>query len=395
METYDALNVVRQLRQTLATDKLSLGFLLGAGASCSVRVPDGVSGTRPLIPDVKQLTAAIASQLRASPEHSASFETLHQGLLDDGKADPNIEVYLSRVRALSDVAGKSQARGLSEKALTDLDHAICSAVSSAVDCRLPSRTSPFHDLATFIGRHRTTKVELFTTNYDLLIEQALEESEVPFFDGFCGSERPFFDAHAIEADDLPARWVRLWKLHGSINWRLNGKLVCRTRDVAAGSELLIHPSHRKYDDSRRMPYLVMLDRLRAFLRPRDRPVCLFTIGYSFSDDHLNEVIADGVERNPRAVCIALLRSPLAKYAGARYLFTRHNNLTVYAKDRGVIGTHEYDWIVRPTADSAPLKGVFSFSAGPNDDPVPGSLELGDFQSLGTFLSTFPPVATGN
>lgn len=71
---------------------------------------------------------------------------------------------------------------------------------------------------------------------------------------------------------IPARWTRLWKLHGSINWEkneetVNGNKVTRvvrvTREAAAG-KVMIFPSHLKFEQSRRMPYLAMLDRLRAF-----------------------------------------------------------------------------------------------------------------------------------
>ena len=41
----------------------------------------------------------------------------------------------------------------------------------------------------------------------------------PHFDGFVGSREPFFDIASIEQDEIPRRWARLWKLHGSINWQ--------------------------------------------------------------------------------------------------------------------------------------------------------------------------------
>ncbi len=34
-------------------------------------------------------------------------------------------------------------------------------------------------------------IELFTTNYDLLLEEALEDEEIPYFDGFVGSKKSF------------------------------------------------------------------------------------------------------------------------------------------------------------------------------------------------------------
>ncbi len=66
-------------------------------------------------------------------------------------------------------------------------------------------------------------MEIFTTNYDLLFEQALERTRVPFFDGFSGASEPFFDPSSVASNDLPARWTRLWKLHGSLGWAANAR----------------------------------------------------------------------------------------------------------------------------------------------------------------------------
>lgn len=75
---------------------------------------------------------------------------------------------------------------------------------------------------------RYSPIEIFTTNYDLLIELALEYKRIPYFDGFVGSINPFLIPECIEAGNIkndqssykPYSWIRLWKLHGSINWFL-------------------------------------------------------------------------------------------------------------------------------------------------------------------------------
>ena len=36
-----------------------------------------------------------------------------------------------------------------------------------------------------------------TTNYDLLFEQALERTRIPFFDGFSGASEAFFDPSSL------------------------------------------------------------------------------------------------------------------------------------------------------------------------------------------------------
>ena len=88
-----------------------------------------------------------------------------------------------------------------------------------------------------------------------------------YFDGFIGARKAFFDLGAVEDEDLlPPRWTRLWKIHGSLNWRLENETdVVRTDEKTDKQSYLIYPSHLKYDQSRKMPYLAMLDRLKAFL----------------------------------------------------------------------------------------------------------------------------------
>ena len=63
--------------------------------------------------------------------------------------------------------------------------------------------------------------EIYTTNYDMLFEMALEANYTPYFDGFTGSYEPFFSPESIETfpreEDFTSRWIRLWKIHGSLN----------------------------------------------------------------------------------------------------------------------------------------------------------------------------------
>ena len=197
-----------------------------------------------------------------------------------GIAVPTIEHVLSHIRTLSSLcAEKGTIDGFLEETLVELDQAICHKVKEVVNQTLPSSGTPYHALASWIQAiSRDKPVEIFTTNYDLLLEQALEEQRVPYFDGFVGSDSAFLDLESMAEDDLPARWARLWKIHGSINWWMTeGEKIRRCRDNVKGEQLLIYPSHLKYDQSRQMPYYAMLDRLRAFLRS-DQCV-LITCGY--------------------------------------------------------------------------------------------------------------------
>ena len=233
---------------------------------------------------------------------------------------------------------------------------------------------------------RDFPVEVFTTNYDLLMEQALERLRVPYFDGFVGSHRTFFDVSSMDEDRFPARWARVWKLHGSINWRQSkdDQVVTRGESFSPGEERrLIHPSHLKYEESRRMPYLAMIDRLRAFFR--HSPVVLVTCGFSFSDQHLNEVIQQGLEGNATAICFALLHGKLEVYGEAIQLATVRPNLNLLASEAAIVGRRRGSWSAS-TDEAASNVEKTGAGAALLEGPPPPRFLLGDFARFGQFLT---------
>jgi hypothetical protein len=163
----------------------------------------------PLIPDVAGMTRALSDRLRASALKTP-FERLEAILDEDGRFDPNLEHMLSAVRRLRDVAGPSTVRGLSIDDLDGLDQTLSDGVAELAGPSLPNDATPYHDVMRWVGgTERERPVEVFTPNYDLLVEQALEDLQVPYFDGFVGARHPFFDLRAIEDDSLPRRWARV------------------------------------------------------------------------------------------------------------------------------------------------------------------------------------------
>ena len=138
--------------------------------------------------------------------------------------NPNIESILSRIRSLAGVIGKTKVHELDSAGHKALSEAICKEIGKIVNQNLPNGPSPYTEFVTWIsGTDREHAVEIFTTNYDLLFEQALERAKVPYFDGFSGASAPFFDPSSVASNDLPPRWTRLWKLHGSLGWTSNSR----------------------------------------------------------------------------------------------------------------------------------------------------------------------------
>ena len=392
-DTQDATEVLDALREILAVDKLPIGFLLGAGCPCSIKSSERPDAP-PLIPDGRGLTKAVME--KSSGVLLDSLHRLIKMLTDDGQQNPTIEHMLTRVRALAAVVGKDEVRGFSADDLECLEKHICETISAVVHQRLPESQTSYHRLANWIGNRRNRSM-IFTTNYDLLTEQALESLRVPFFDGFVGSYRPFFSQQALERENLPTNWALLCKLHGSINWRHvpDSNNIVRSHNTDAGNELLIHPSHLKYNESRRMPYFVMLDLLKAFIE--NGTVALFTLGYSFSDEHINDVIADGLQSNRSAVCYAFQYECLSKYHQASGMAKRCDNLHVIARDQALSRGRPSRWTTS-LGDLGNLGPTFAArqcekegSVRENEDDkrsIPLTCCLGDFDVFAGFLETF-------
>lgn len=380
------------LQQALTPNKMRVAFLLGAGCPVALRVPAEDGTSLPLIPDIAGLTSKVRSKIEAGDVHKVAFSGVIKRLSDAGKPQPNIEEILTHIRALVEVIGNGNIDGLSKAALTAVDEEICRITTEVVGAKLPGDDTPYHHVATWVGGiQRAHPVELFTPNYDLLMEQALEQCRVPYFDGFVGSHSTFFDVASIEQDSLPPRWSRLWKLHGSINWWRTSQGNVERRTGSAGGthegRQMIYPSHLKYDQSRRLPYLAMLDRLKAFLA-RGQSV-MITCGYSFSDQHLNEVILQGLSGNPNAVCFALLFGDRSKYPEAVSRARKQPNLSLLAVDGAVLNTIERDWRTDTKEDH--VLHALAVQAGEMKPRTEAPADrckflLGDFRSFGLFLA---------
>jgi len=343
------------------------------------------------LPGVVTLTKQVGDKLKGA--ETASFKALCSNI----PKDANIEFILDRLRTLRQLMGDDKKRaydGLKQDEAEKLDAGICGAISEAVRIPAPRGLGPHQTFAQWLRAlhsRREWPVEIFTTNYDLFIERAMEGYGVPFFDGFVGSVEAFFAPESVEATSSkkdeavypPRAWTRLWKLHGSINWRFqhnqksNSSRIFRTADseCKAGEELAIFPSRDKYSQSRKLPFLALQDRLRRSLSNGESLLVL--LGYSFSDQHINEIIFQGLRSNPHLAVMVFLFEDIDTVFehGVEY-----RNLSVYGPKKACVGGLIGEW-------SEPRK--------PNDtenrpfwDEKDKKFLLGDFNHFGKFLEIF-------
>lgn len=186
------------------------------------------------------------------------------------------------------------------------------------------REAAFNTLVTFLmsfaSRSGTRdRLNIFTTNYDRLIEAGAELAGLHLLDRFVGQLMPIFRSSRLDLDmhyNPPGirgepRYLegvaRFAKLHGSIDWVQAGDDIRRMGlpfgaeslapylrapglDKATSHELMVYPNAAKDRESADYPYVELFrDFAAAVCRPNST---LVTYGYGFGDEHINRTIRD-------------------------------------------------------------------------------------------------------
>jgi hypothetical protein len=391
---HDPQKTLTDLRDHLARHDKPIAFLIGAGVSCAVQVAGTTPGTtKPIIPAVKGLTEICkADVLMLGGTFPAAWAGIEKHFTDLGQ-DPHIENILSRLRMmLRAIGADDKLCGLEKAQIVTFEETVRKTIARVVnpDCAQIPTDCPHRDFAQWLGKSgRKTPVEIFTLNYDVLLEHALEAERVPIFDGFVGSYQPFFYADSLRrAEAAPgAVWARLWKMHGSITWRrvmLDGReRVVRAAPDPTGA--MIYPSFEKYDESRQQPYSAFADRLARFLEQDD--ALLIVSGFSFGDEHINNLIFTALENRPRTHVYALQYDELPEATELVKRGLKRPNLIIIGPENGVIGGRRAPWLAsKPPsfmADAFELRTVPS--AGGGDPNSVGVMKIGDFAAFANFL----------
>lgn len=170
-------------------------------------------------------------------------------------------------------------------------------------------------LMSFASRTATReRLNIFTTNYDRLIEYACDLIGLRVIDRFVGTLTPIFRSSRIDIDmhyNPPGirgepRYlegvVKLTKLHGSLDWHYDKKVLRKWPVPFAApskhfydiddpiNKVMIYPNPAKDIETLQYPYAELFrDFSAALCRPNS---AIVTYGYGFGDDHINRVIAD-------------------------------------------------------------------------------------------------------
>lgn len=374
---HDPSEYIRGIQQILISDKKRIGFLFGAGSSLAQK-----NGKSLVVPAIGKMTDEIVKLLS---DKKPIYETALKDIKDElGEKNFNVETILSNLELKYSIIGNSTLNSLKKPDFKDLISEVKNAVRDRVSVHIDAAKKIVTkdivnelvqtDFANWIGQaERKYPIEVFTTNYDFLFELGLEQKEIPYYDGFCGSLRPFFNPESVEDFSFLAKQTKLWKIHGSLGWHFDNDTEKILRVSPDDDDILIYPSTLKYKDSKKQPYESLLDRLSNFIKQDD--AILITCGYSWGDEHINSRIISALKTNTTSHVIGLFfdkydkineESIVAKIA------KENPKISIYASRNSIIGCNYGEWALKSEPSKEDTIGInYYFDEDASLDSVVG------------------------
>lgn len=410
--THDPLEYIRGIQQILISDKKRIGFLFGAGTSLAKKTERSLT-----IPAIGIMTAEIVRVLGNKKEKfEKAFDEIRKEL---GVKSFNVETILSNLEQKVNFIGGGTLNGLKKDEFSELILEIKREIRKMVSIHKHDTDKTVEiapelvqsDFANWIGKvERKHAIEIFTTNYDFLFELGLEHHEIPYYDGFTGSLKPFFNAESIEDFTFLASQTKLWKIHGSLGWRHDKDIDRIVRVESCDDDILIYPSTLKYKDSKKQPYESLLDRLSNFLKKDDS--ILITCGYSWGDEHINSRIISALKSNTSSHVIGLIYDKywdndssicysLNRECSLASIAKRNSKISIYGNRSAIIGCNYGEWKLRTKPseeDIAEISSFFDIEADEKSNSIDkeqhdsetwtgnGEFILTDFSKLVSFLN---------
>lgn len=262
------------------------------------------------------------AEINQAAEKAAEAAGRKKGNLED-----QLRVANELLRGLEILQKGSEADALGkelQKGMQDFAQSILASEAGIATADPDQREQAFNTLVTFLMSFASRtgvrdRLNIFTTNYDRLIEAGAELAGLHLLDRFLGKLMPIFRSSRLDLDmhyNPPGirgepRYLegvaRYTKLHGSVDWVQAGKDIRRIGlpfgatsvepylkapglSGVSAHELMIYPNSAKDRETADYPYVELFrDFAAAVCRPNST---LVTYGYSFGDEHINRVIRD-------------------------------------------------------------------------------------------------------
>lgn len=296
-----------------------LSLLCGSGITNAISILAGADGGT-------TMANTTFSSFKTEIEEAARSSAMLSGR-DDGNIEDQIRTANDLLRGLRILKEVSKASILEE----ELNDFIASFAKSILDSENAivtvdelKRENAYSVLVNFLLSFASRtgnreRLNIFTTNYDRLLEVGAEIAGIHLMDRFVGNMMPIFRSSRLNLDlhyNPPGirgepRYLegvaRITKLHGSVDWIQSGNEIRRiglpfgANDVApylnapglkeaTSLKMMIYPNAAKDRETAEYPYVELFrDFAAAICRPNST---LVTYGYGFGDEHINRVIND-------------------------------------------------------------------------------------------------------
>lgn len=281
--------------------KSRMNFLLGAGASY-LKNKNGVS-----YPLMEDLVVAVIND----DEHKSILKLFTEDNLVNSCyskyiiENRNFEEYLSSIEGLLNYPYNKESKDNLKKLIDTTKRVVMKRLKSSNNSEILEEFKKFYIQILNLNNDKEEvykRINVFTTNYDMLNEIALEEIGVHYYSGFFGLKNRRFNPafyNFTYSDDMNLKTksyiiknehINLYKLHGSLSWKLVNNDLIETQDFESNNNpVIIYPSHSKYNQSNLIAYYSTL--MREFLNQiSNEQSSLIVIGYSFGDEHINKLI---------------------------------------------------------------------------------------------------------
>lgn len=284
LNTIQLESLKKEFAQCLQVENLN--FLLGSGCSSNVE-----EGKELSIPTMKIMASRFFHEYPNFMVRTKNLKDYFENNLE------NALDYLISIRAINHVDEIEPDINAKIKVVQDF---IRKQIISGMECNeVKSIYKEFYQK--ILRKNRRNPINIFTTNYDLYSEKALDELGFFYNNGFTGTyERRFnpisYNYAFVENMNLNndvweriANFYNIYKIHGSINWVNKDSIVMeKPLENVENETIMIYPTPLKDRTTLMIPYSDLMRSMQQSLMKNNS--ILVTLGYSFSDDHINRII---------------------------------------------------------------------------------------------------------
>lgn len=308
-----------------------------------------------------------------------------------GNIEDQIRIANDLLRGLKILKKNEEAVGLETELnsiISEFAESILRSENGIATADIDNRENAYSVLVNFLLSFASRtgnreRLNIFTTNYDRLIEVGAEFAGIHLMDRFVGNMMPIFRSSRLNLDihyNPPGirgepRYLegvaRMTKLHGSIDWIQNEGEIRRV-GLPFGAEkigpylqapglygadalkLMIYPNSAKDRETAEYPYVELFrDFAASICRPNST---LVTYGYGFGDEHINRVIYDMLTIPSTHLVVISYNDPIGRILQFYYDSARYAQMSILiGKDLGDITNLANDYLPKSAIDRTTIR----------------------------------------